>query len=80
MVGWSLPVWPATSPAISQREAWKSSMKSWLSRSEVWTYFPCPVRSRWKSAIMIPSARRLPAVISETAIPTRIGSTPLVRR
>ena len=27
MVGWSLPIWPATSPAISQRAAWKSSRK-----------------------------------------------------
>ena len=41
-VGWSLPACLATSPAISQREAWKSSMKICASSSEVWTHWPSP--------------------------------------
>ena len=43
-VGWSLPAWPATSPSISQRAAWKSSMKICASSSEVVTQRPTPVR------------------------------------
>ena len=41
-VGWSLPACFATSPAISQREAWKSSMKICASSKEVWTHWPSP--------------------------------------
>ena len=63
-VGWSLPACGATSLAISQREAWKSSMKICASSSDVVTQRPTPVRSRSKIAIMMPSASRLPAVRS----------------
>ena len=75
-VGWSLPACPATSPAISQREAWKSSMKTCASSSDVCTQRPSPVRSRSKSAIMMPSASRLPAVRSSIGMPTRTGPCP----
>ena len=46
-VGWSLPAWPATSPSISQRLAWKSSMKTCASSRLVWTQRPTPVV--WRS-------------------------------
>ena len=49
-VGWSLPACFATSPSISQREAWKSSMKICASSSEVCTHWPSPDCSRSSSA------------------------------
>ena len=75
-VGWSLPACPATSPARSQRDAWKSSMKTIASSRLVCTQRPSPVVSRWNSAIMTASARRLPAVRSVTGMPTRTGRVP----
>ena len=39
-VGWSLPACPATSLSISQREAWKSSMKICASSRLVCTQRP----------------------------------------
>ena len=75
-VGWSLPAWPATSPSISQRLAWKSSMKICASSRLVVTQRPTPVRSRSNSAIRQPIASRLPAVRSSIGMPTRIGPRP----
>src|SRR5262249_43400792 len=36
------PAWGGTSPLISQREAWKSSIESMASSREVCTHFPSP--------------------------------------
>ena len=66
----------ATSFSISQRLAWKSSMKICASSSEVVTQRPTPVRSRSNIAIMLPSASRLPAVRSSIGMPTRTGPWP----
>src|SRR5262249_56913220 len=38
LVGWLLPACPGTSPPISQRAPWKSSMKICASSSDVATY------------------------------------------
>ncbi len=75
-VGWSLPAWPATSPRISQRAAWKSSMNTCASSRLVVTQRPCPVRWRSNSAVMMPRASRLPAVRSAIGMPTRTGPWP----
>ena len=75
-VGWSLPACFATSPAISQREAWKSSMKICASSSEVCTHCPSPDCSRSISAIRIACASRMPAHRSSIGMPTRTGPCP----
>ena len=75
-VGWSLPACLATSPAISQREAWKSSMKICASSNEVWTHCPTPLVSRSISAIIIAWASRRPAHKSSIGMPTRTGPWP----
>ena len=75
-VGWSLPACWATSPAISQRAAWKSSMKICASSRLVCTQRPTPVRVRSNSAMMTPIASRLPAVRSSIGMPTRTGPWP----
>ena len=49
---------------MSQRAAWKSSMKICDSSRLVCTQRPTPVRVRSNSAIMMPSASRFPAVRS----------------
>src|ERR1700753_1960678 len=59
-VGWSLPACGATSLAISQRLAWKSSMKICASSSDVVTQRPTPVRSRAKIAILIAGGEQVP--------------------
>ena len=75
-VGWSLPACGATSLAISQRDAWKSSMKICASSSEVVTQRPTPVFSRSNRAVITPSASKLPAVRSAIGMPTRTGPWP----
>ncbi len=72
-VGWLLPAWGATSFAMSQREAWKSSMESCASSSEVCTHFPCPVVSRSIRATRMPWARKMPEQRSAMGMPTRTG-------
>ena len=76
LVGWSLPACGATSPAISQRAAWKSSIWIWASSREVCTHWPSPERSRSNSASRTPCASSIPAVRSEMGMPTRTGPCP----
>ena len=76
LTGWSLPAWPATSPSMRWRVAWKSSMKTWASSRLVWTKRPTPVVLRSYSASMTPKASRFPAVRSSMGMPTRIGPRP----
>jgi hypothetical protein len=61
-VGWSLPACFGTSWPISQRAAWKSSMKICACSSEVCTHWPSPERSRSSSAIRMPCAQKRPGV------------------
>ena len=51
-------------------------MKICASSSEVWTHWPSPVRSRAKSARVMPLARSMPAEVSLIAMPTRVGPCP----
>src|SRR5262244_527373 len=63
-------------PSMSQRAAWKSSMVTMASRSEVCTHCPLPERSRSMRAQRMPWARKMPAVRSATGMPTRTGPCP----
>ena len=75
-VGWSLPACGGMVPSMSQRAAWKSSMVTMASRSEVCTHWPLPERSRSMSAPRTPWARKIPAVRSAIGMPTRTGPCP----
>ena len=65
-----------TSLAISQRAAWKSSMKICACSSDVSTCWPFFDFSRSSSAVRMPSAQNKPAVRSATGMPTRTGPWP----
>ena len=75
-VGWLFPAWGGTSPLISQRDAWKSSIESIASSNEVCTHFPSPVISRSRSATRMPWARKIPEHRSAIGMPTRTGPWP----
>ena len=65
-----------TSPLISQRAAWKSSMKICACSSEVVMCWPFFDFSRSSSATMMPSAQNSPAQRSAIGMPTRTGPCP----
>ena len=60
LVGWLLPACFGTSFSISQRAAWKSSMKICACSSEVCTHWPSPETSRSNSAVRMPRAQNSP--------------------
>ena len=76
LVGWSLPACGGTSRSLSQRDAWKSSMKIWACRSEVATSWPLPDCSRSSRATRMPSAQNMPADRSAIGMPARMGPRP----
>ena len=76
IVGCWLPAWPGTSPSMSQRAAWKSMKLTADSSNDVCTHWPRPVRSRAISAASTPCVRKVPAAVSDTAMPTRQGPEP----
>ncbi len=76
LVGWSLPACLGTSPSISQRAAWKSSMAICACSSDECTHCPSPDCSRSSRATRMPLAVKSPAVRSAIGMPTRTGPCP----
>ncbi len=75
-VGWSLPACGGISLPMSQRDAWKSSIVTIASSSDVCTHCPFPDFVRSYSATRMPCARKMPAVRSAIGMPTRTGPCP----
>src|SRR5215813_3474870 len=61
---------------MSQRVAWKSSIKICACNSEVFTYCPLPDTSRSRRAVRMPMAQNRPAHKSAMGIPARTGPCP----
>ncbi len=71
--GWRLPMGRGISPVTPYRAMAFSRMATWQSSIATSTNWPCPVRSRAASALKMPIAVKMPAMMSPIDVPTRVG-------